>query len=279
MRMAATTAVLFAATAFGAEAQSDADSDGWSGWSGWYSGVTVGDGDPGNDGGSILFDNTLDGNFGDTVRTVAGADAFSPGFCGGAARSALPAAGCDEDDGGGEYSIRFGYDWQLGRLVLGAGGEYSRFDARDSVSAFSTTPAFYTMTRELDHALSVQGRVGTAFGNDRWLTYLKAGATRARIENSFSTSNAANTFLQSGDSQRDGVQLGAGFERRLVGDFTIGVEYLRTQVDDQDFRVRATRGAAPATNPFVLVNPNGTDFARSDDQFIDSWRVTTNLRF
>jgi hypothetical protein len=43
--------------------------------------------------------------------------------------------------------------------------------------------------------------------------------------------------------------------------------------------VRATRGAAPATNPFVLVNPTGTDFARSDDQFIESWRVTTNLRF
>ena len=276
MRITATTAALLAATAFGADAQPARNTDGWSGW---HAGASIGDGTPDNDGGRILFDNTLDGSFGDTVRTAAGADAFSPGFCGGAARTALPAAGCESDDGGGEYSLRLGYDWQLGRLVLGAAGEYSTLDARDSVTAYSTTPAFYTMTRELDHALSIQGRIGTAFGNERWLTYIKAGVTRARIENSFSTSNAANVFVQSGDSQSDGVQLGAGFERRLIGNFTIGVEYLRTQIDDQDFRVRATRGAAPATNPFVLVNPNGTDFARSDDQFIESLRVTTSLRF
>lgn len=37
------------------------------------------------------FDTSLDGNFTDTVRTVAGADAFSPGFCGGAAVNALAA--------------------------------------------------------------------------------------------------------------------------------------------------------------------------------------------
>ena len=276
MRMTATTVALFTAAGFGVEAQQSTESRGWSGF---HAGVTVGDGSPDNDGGGIVFDNTLDGNFGDIVRTAAGADAFSPGFCGGAARTALPAAGCDGDDGGAEYSLRGGYDWQLGSLVLGVSGEYSKFDTRDSVSAFSTTPAFYTMTRELDYAVSIQGRFGRAFGNDAWLPYLKAGVTRMRIDNSFSTSNAANTFVQRGASQQDGTQLGAGIERRINERLTVGAEYLRTQIDDQDFRVRATRGAAPATNPFVLVNPEGTDFARTDDQFVESWRVTASMRF
>ena len=34
---------------------------------------------------SILFDRDLNGSFGDTVVTSGGANAFSPGFCGGAA--------------------------------------------------------------------------------------------------------------------------------------------------------------------------------------------------
>ena len=33
----------------------------------------------------VVFDTNRDGTYGDTVRTIANVDAFSPGFCGGAA--------------------------------------------------------------------------------------------------------------------------------------------------------------------------------------------------
>jgi hypothetical protein len=57
------------------------------------------------------------------------------------------------------------------------------------------------------------------------------------------------------------------------------VEYLRTSLADDTYRVRAA-GPAPATNPFILVNAQGTDMRRSNDTFtLDSLRVGANFRF
>lgn len=267
-------ATLAAAPAF---AQSGEDA-----WSGFYVGGQIGGSEPANDDGSrVLFDTNLDGGFGDTVNTAAGADAFSPGFCDGAALGRTPAAGCSDDKGGAEGGVRAGYDWQSGRWVYGVLVEYTENDARDSVTAYSTTPAFYTMTRDLDRTLALRARLGMAFGeNSDWLAYATAGAARGRIDNSFSTSNAANAFVQSGSSDANGFQAGLGIERKVLENFSVGLEYLYTRLKDDEFRVRATPGTAPATNPFLIVNPAGTDFRRSDEDFeVGSLRLTATLRF
>lgn len=272
-RTATTLALLLLAT--GASAQ-DAP------WQGFYAGGHLGGAEPaGNDGGRILFDTDLDGRFGDTVRTAAGADAFSPGFCGGSANGRTPAAGCREDGGGAEFGARAGYDWQRGGLVFGAVLDYADHDVRDSVAAFSTTPAFYTMTRELERSLALRGRLGLAFGErGDWLGYVTAGGVRARLRNSFSTSNGANGFVLSGDDRADGLQAGIGVERRIQSGLSVGLEYLHTRLEDDGFRVRTVRGSAPATNPFLLVNPEGTDFRRSDDTLkYGSLRLTATWRF
>lgn len=251
-------------------------------WQGFHAGISLGAGEPvSSDGGRILFDTNLDGQFGDTVRTAAGADAFSPGFCGGAAVARTPADGCRGDDGGAEASVRVGYDWQRGALVFGVVGEYTTHEARDSVAAFSTTPAFYTMTRELEHSLALRGRVGLAFGESgAWLGYGTLGAVQGRVANTFATSNAANRFRPSGRDDVSGLQAGVGLERRVNDRLSVGVEYLYTRLDDGDARVRVEQGTAPATNPFVLTNPAGTDFRRSDDDFnVGSIRVFASLRF
>ena len=112
-------ALLAAAAAQPALAQSSDD------WTGGYIGGFVGqvmDPDDGSD--RFLFDTDLDGRFGDTVRTGAGADAFSPGSCNGVARGATPAAGCEGNSGGADWGIRGGYDWQFGNWVVGVVGEY-----------------------------------------------------------------------------------------------------------------------------------------------------------
>lgn len=251
-------------------------------WNGGYVGAYAGIVDKPDNGDSdrFLFDTNLDGNFNDTVRTGAGADAFSPGFCNGVAQTATPAGGCAENTGGADWGLRAGYDWQFDRFVFGVVGEYGLMDARDAVSAFSTTPARYSMLRKIDGIAALRARIGVVVGDDEAnLVYATAGGARASIENSFATSNGVNTFTDNGDTDASGHQLGLGYERRFGQAFTVGVEYLRTELDDGDYRVRAA-GPAPATNPFILQNPNGTDFRRSDtDIELDSLRITASYRF
>lgn len=266
-------------------------------WTGFYIGGNLGNSDPrgGNDA-TVLFDTNLDGTFGDTIRTTTGADAFAPGFCSGASEARTPAGGCSEDKGGMEYGGRVGYDWQMGNLVFGLVGEYSNHDARDSVSAFSVTPAFYYFTRELASTAAIRARVGMAFGQENdWLAYVTAGAVRGRLENEFESSNFANTFaLDNGSATQfnpnsdnvtnstdaNGIQAGIGIERKILGNFSMGLEYLHTRLEDDQLRVRVARGAGPATSPFILVNANGTDFRRSDEDFdISSVRLTASYRF
>ena len=249
-------------------------------WSGFYVGGHAGKTDRAGGRDALTeFDTNLDGQFGDTVRTAAAANAFSPGFCGGAAFGATPGLGCKGDDAGMDIGLRAGYDWQTGSLVFGLLGEYAQGKAKDSVSAFSTTPAFYTMTRELDDSFAVRGRVGFSFGSDQNLVYATAGYAWANIQNSFTTSNTANTFTNSGDGSAEGAQYGLGYERRFGENVTLGVEYLITELTDDDYRVRA-QGPVAATNPFILVNPAGTDFRRSDDDFdLGAVRLTASYRF
>ncbi|TDK24313.1 porin family protein [Luteimonas aestuarii] len=265
-----------AATAAPAFAQS-AD-----GWTGGYVGGHVGRASKPDDGEDrFLFDTNLDGNFNDVVRTAAGADAFSPGFCNGVAEGATPAEGCRGNSGGADWGLRAGYDWQVGDAwVFGVVGEYAMNDIRDGVTAYSTTPAFYTMLRKVDHMYAIRARGGFAFGErGENLVYATAGPARARVENVHLTSNGVNTFTDSGDHTVSGRQWGVGYERLIGDNFSIGVEYLMTELRDRDYRVRAS-GPAPATNPFILVDADGTDFRRSDEDLdFDSLRVTASWRF
>lgn len=225
----------------------------------------------------ILFDTNLDGTFGDTVRTGVGADAFSPGFCNGAALDRTPGAGCEGDEEGADGAIMLGYDRQFGSVLIGLVGEIGRGRASDSVAAFSTTPAFYTMTRRLRTNGALRARVGLPIGNT--LPYVTAGIAAARIDHRLVTSNAVNSFPQRGnDKTVYGARLGAGLERR-IGRITVGALYLYSDYKDDNYRVRAA-GPAPVTNPFLLVNPNGTDFRRSDERFrTHSLNATVGYRF
>ena len=254
-----------------------------------FSGVYAGgsfsyDVQPNDVGSSILFDRNLDGAFGDTVRTGAGANAFSPGFCNGFATSnASPTTAggrCSNDKDDIGYYGRIGADSQRGNIVIGVVGEFGKSEITDSVSGFSTTPAFYTMTREIDWEASIRGRVGYAANTT--LFYGTFGPGYARIDRYFTTGNAANAFAASGKRNQLGITGGGGIEQKLGRNFSVGMEYMYHQYQDDDYRVRATLGSAPAnTNPFVLApNTTGTDFRRSDTNFRwHSLRATAAFRF
>jgi outer membrane immunogenic protein len=146
-----------------------------------------------------------------------------------------------------------------------------------SVSAFSTTPAFYTLTRELDWLGGLRGRAG--YGAGRYLLYGTGGWAIAGVEHTFTTSNVINTFVPTSDKSVWGYQAVAGLEFRLNGRWSLGTEYLVTSLHDKDeFTVRA-QGPAPATNPFILTNPTGTDLRRSDQFDFRTLRFTAGYRF
>ena len=229
----------------------------------------------------IVFDRNLDGVFDDTIVTAAGANAFSPGFCAGAAATPLPSGGCAVDDDGIDVGGRAGYDWQMGRLVFGLVGDVAFPDHIDSVSAFSTTPAFYTLTRELDWLGGRAGRASVAAASGCCCTGPEASRGEAS-SHSFATSNTANTFVESEEEMAWGYQLGGGVEFRFGGRWTAGGEYLWTSLADEDrYTVRA-QGPAPATNPFILGNASGSDLRRADSlnsaRSASSWGIGSDTR-
>lgn len=248
---------------------------------GFYVGGSVGYSVQPNDdqGETIEFDRDLNGSFTDTLVTSGGADAFSPGFCGGAATGPTRGAGCVNDKDGLEYYARLGYDMQFGKFVLGAVAEAGRSEVTDSATAFSTTPASYTFYRDLDWNASLRLRGGIVAG-DSTLFYGTLGPSYAKVDHRFITTNTANGFVDNGKDSLWGFTGGGGIEQKLGSNFSIGVEYLFSRYDDSDYRVRATQGTAPATNPFVLSGAGGTDMRRNWDYWrIHSMRLTAGFRF
>jgi opacity protein-like surface antigen len=251
-------------------------------WTGFYVGVTAGYADRSESSGeSIAFDTNLDGTYGDTVNTSGGVNAFGPGFCGGSYNTNAAAGGCRKDDDDDiELSIRAGYDYQFaGNWVVGGVIEYSELQLQDAVTAFSTTPAAYNFTRKLTDTLAVRARAGYAMGDNRF--YVTGGYAQGDINHSFHTTNTANVFPETGGGKGKGYQLGFGYERKLTDNISVGLEFLRTSLDDDDYGVRASNsGTTPPTNAFLIANPEGTDFLRTDDDFeYNSFRATVAWRF
>lgn len=279
MRMLLAATALAATLATPAVAQdSSADS-----WTGFYAGIRAGwDFQPGDNNETINFDNNLDGASGDTVRTAAGANAFSPGFCGGAARGPTPASGCKKDDDSVNISAHAGFDYDLGNhIVVGAVGEFGLGGAEDYVSAFSTTPAFYTMTRRVREYANGRARAGYAFGNGaNTLVYGTGGVAWGRVTNRFRSSNVANARQSNGNQDAWGYVAGGGIEQRVDKHLSVGLLYLFTSLKDNDARIRLSQGTAPANNPFLLVNAAGTDFSRSNSRFVThNISLTASYRF
>lgn len=273
---AASLTLLLAGVASPALAQSVPD---WSGpYIGVYGGVLENNEDAGE---GLIFDRDFDGQFDDTViLNGATSSAFSPGSCSGSALGQAAGNGCDIDPTGVEASVRLGYDMQFGAFVIGAVGELSGADVEDSVTSFSTTPAAYVFTRELETMAALRLRAGFATGPA--LIYVTGGGAMAKIENSFRTTNGANSFTETvNEDEADGYQLGTGIEWRLAPNFTLTGEYLFTNLQPGDYVVRAGPGTAGPTNPFILPpNTAGTDIARGNDGMeLHAIKVGMNVRF
>lgn len=150
-------------------------------------------------------------------------------------------------------------------------------DISDSTTAFSNTPAFYTFTRELEWTGSLRARAGV-LPTEKLLLYVTGGLAYGDFQDSYATSNTANTFTFRGaEDNAWGYVIGGGGELMITSNVSLGVEYLYTDLGDSDFTARA---GPPITNVFSFDNPAGTDMRRTDDSLeTHAIRATLNYRF
>ncbi len=260
----------------------DADRD--THFSGVYVGGSIGGaftGDGHKDVNPVVFDLDRDGGYDDTVLLrggpAIGTDAFAPGYCNGQASTNAP-GNCMGDDDGIEYGARIGYDARMGNLVVGGLLEVSKPDSTDYASAFSTTPAGYHFSREIDYALSARARLGFT-PNGGALFYGTGGVSYAKVNHAFSTTNTANSFTPTTDGDMIwGWQAGGGAEIMLGNSVSLGLEYLYSRYNDDKYYVAVGQGTIPPvnTNPFLA---NGGTNMRQDNRYdFHSIRATLNFQ-
>ena len=256
------------------------DSGGAVDWTGPYVGGSFGYNWQKSDGAEHLrFDTDGDGSYDDAVTTTTGANAFSPGTCGGAARGRTPASGCDDDKDAIGWMGHVGHDMQFGSFVAGVVAEAGKAYVDDKVTEFSTTPAFYTMRRKIDWNGNLRARLGyTTPGGV--MPYITGGLAYAKVKNNFNTSNGANSFTEENRSEDGwGWTMGGGVEAKVADNFSIGARYLWTRYNVDDYRVDVGAGSAPATNPFLITPSGGTSISRGDKFDTQSVMVTSSFRF
>ena len=256
------------------------DSGGAVDWTGPYVGGSFGYNWQKSDGAEHLrFDTDGDGSYDDAVTTTTGANAFSPGTCGGAARGRTPASGCDDDKDAIGWMGHVGYDMQFGSFVAGVVAEAGKAYVDDKVTEFSTTPAFYTMRRKIDWNGNLRARLGYTTPSGI-MPYITGGLAYAKVKNNFTTSNGANSFTENNRSEDGwGWTMGGGVEAKVSDNFSIGARYLWTRYNVDDYRVDVGAGSAPATNPFLITPSGGTSINRGDKFDTQSVMVTTSFRF
>ena len=110
--------------------------------------------------------------------------------------------------------------------------------------------------------------------------YVTGGLSYAKVSNSFTTSNGANSFTEVNRKEDAwGWNVGGGVEAKVAQNFSIGARYLYTRYNAGDYRVDVGAGTAPATNPFRITPSGGASINRGDKFDTQSVMVTSSFRF
>jgi len=220
-------------------------------WTGLYAGVQLG-GAFGSTG-AFSLDFNGDGAFGDYLA------AFDP------TQAVCAGDGCGFS---GEFSsgivggAHLGYDWQAGNFVVGGLVDFNFTDIGDRQSGFSGTPAFYHIDRDLDWYATARAKLGYAF-NDRFMGYVTGGVAVGDVNYAFVSNTPANAVVTGGDDTAIGYTVGAGLTAKITQRVSFGLEYLYTDLGDDDFNVRLS-GPAAFSGPG---SPGFTDARGSDSSF------------
>ncbi|MFN3765436.1 MAG: outer membrane protein [Aliihoeflea sp.] len=234
-------------------------------WAGFYAGIQAGYG------------------FGSTGQvqldpfTAALVTPFSPGVAGDPP-GGFNANGDFED--GFVGGVHVGYDWQAGNIVYGAILDVNYTDIGDEQRAFSRSPAEYVISRDLDYLATLRGRLGYAF-SENFLGYVTGGLAYGDVDFNYrqGARSPATTVTTSGGQDSDfGYTVGGGVEARLTQNWSIGLEYLYTDLGDNDFQANLQGGPFGGTGGNAGSNPGGTNLTGTDGDF-DFHTVTAKISY
>jgi outer membrane immunogenic protein len=234
-------------------------------WAGFYAGIQAGYG------------------FGDTGQVQLSPFTFGPLITaftppGAVAGSSFNANGDFED--GFVGGVHIGYDWQAGNIVYGAILDVNYTDIGDEQRAFSRSPAEYVISRELDYLATLRGRLGYAF-SENFLGYVTGGVAYGDVDFSYrqGAASPASTIATSGGQDNDfGYTVGGGVEARLTQNWSIGLEYLYTDLGDNDFAVNLQGGPFGGAGGAAGSNPGGTTLTGTDRDF-DFHTISAKLSY
>lgn len=221
-------------------------------WTGFYAGVQGSVAFNTENDGRLAFDTNLDGNYSDTIA------AFGNNFDG-------------SFDSGFAYGLHIGYDYQIGRWVVGAQGEVSRVDIRQRQSGFSFTPAFYTEERSLDELGSIRARAGFLI-TERLLGYATAGVAFGDDESRMLTNSPATLLTSGNDSDGTPYVVGVGLETLVTDRISLGLEYLYFNFGDSRF---VSNFSGPAAFSTIAPSTN----MRGSDRDFDFNKLQARLSF
>jgi outer membrane immunogenic protein len=192
---------------------------------------------------------------GGTTGAGSGAGGGSGGGSGGTTGAGSGAVGGTTTGGGdGSYSVNggilggtLGYDWQQGRWVLGAEGDYSLADISGSSNVCGAAAGIpHSCGTRLESFGTLRGRIGYAIGAaGNWLPYVTGGLAGAELK-------AWDAFTPaSGNVFRAGWTIGGGMETAIARSWTLKLEYLYA-----DFGSHKIFNAAPGVPEMVSFTTN-----------------------
>jgi outer membrane immunogenic protein len=123
--------------------------------------------------------------------------------------------------GGGQV----GYNFQFNRIVFGLEGSISAADL-DRSFASPYFPATDIWSSKITWLSTVTGRIG--YGFDTWLPYIKGGLAVANIDTSIQNTSVG-AFSQS-SAVHSGWALGGGVEFKIAPKFSLGLEFMHTDL-------------------------------------------------
>ena len=165
-----------------------------------------------------------------------------------------------------------GYDWQLGRFVVGVEADFDALHlngvANGSAVTFITSPAnrfVLTAYAHSDWMFTLRPRVGVAV-ND-WLFYATGGLALANVRGDFLLTGSGGALQSAAlDEIKPGYAVGGGVEWGVSSNFSVKAEYLHTSFD------RMVAGQTSSNIPTQ-------HFVQSEALTADLVRLGLNYRF
>ncbi|KHJ53442.1 hypothetical protein LA66_18805 [Aureimonas altamirensis] len=170
-----------------------------------------------------------------------------------------------------------GYDYQMGNFLIGAVADLNYIDA--STASSYTLPGSTTVfgaQQDIDYVGTVRAKLG--YAADRFAVYATGGLAYGDTSNNYlgDTTTVIGTTAYnvsvSEDTDDVGYAVGAGVEYLVTQNFSLGVEYLYTDLGDSKLRVDYTPIAG--TGPGGIVSTDSS----SDLDFHTVW-AKASFRF